>query len=77
MNSKSKKNLINNLFYIDWENRNSTHPRVFVKSDFERLVESSKLFARKFDSTKDADILDLLDQEVLTDNKNCVSRLQS
>lgn len=70
LNSKFKESIVNdNLFYIDWDNPNPTRPRVFVKTDFERLACSSKLFARKFDSTKDADILDLLDQEVLTDNK--------
>jgi hypothetical protein len=78
LNSKFKENVINdNLFYIDWENPNPTRPRIFVKSDFERLVESFKLFARKFDCIKDTDILDLLDQEVLTDNKICVNKLQA
>ena len=65
INSRFKDKVINdNLFYIDWDNPNPTRPRVFVKTDFERLVNSSKLFARKFDASRDADILDLLDQNL-------------
>lgn len=78
LNSKFKESVVNdNFFYIDWENPNPTRPRVFVKSDFERLVGSSKLFARKFDSTRDADILDLLDGQTLNETKNCVSSVEA
>jgi hypothetical protein len=57
------------LFYIDWDNPNPSRPRVFVKSDFERLVNSSKLFARKFDLSRDADIFELLDQKIVKETK--------
>ena len=69
LNSPFKDKVINdNLFYIDWDNPNPSRPRVFVKSDFERLVNSSKLFARKFELSRDADIFDLLDQKTLNDS---------
>lgn len=66
LSSPLKDRIVNdNLFFIDWENPNPTRPRVFEKCDFERLVNSPKLFARKFDATRDSEILDLLDQKVL------------
>ncbi len=70
LNSPLKDRVVNdNLFFIDWENPNPSCPRVFEKDDFERLVNSPKLFARKFDATRDSEILDLLDQKVLQDPK--------
>ena len=68
LNSKFKERVVDdNLFYIDWKNPNPKSPRVFVKSDFERLVSSSKLFARKFDMARDTDILDMIDKNILND----------
>jgi hypothetical protein len=69
LNSPFKESVINdNLVYIDWENPNPSYPRTFVKTDFEILVSSSKLFARKFDVSRDADILDMIDQKILNDD---------
>ena len=68
LNSEFKERVVNdNLFEIDWNNPNPTYPRIFVKTDFARLVNSSKLFARKFDMTKDPDILDIIDREILSE----------
>lgn len=49
----------NNLRYIDWSHEPA--PVVFTSADLDRLVSSGKVFARKFDETVDAEILDLLD----------------
>ena len=66
LNSPLKERIVNdNLFFIDFENPNPTRPRVFEKCDFERLANSPKLFARKFDATRDAEILELIDQKIL------------
>lgn len=63
LNSPLKDRIVNdNLFFIDWENPNPTRPRVFEACDFERLANSPKLFARKFNATRDSEIFDLLDQ---------------
>ena len=68
LNSPFKERVVNdNLFCIDWDNINQTYPKVFVKTDFDRLISSSKLFARKFDMIRDVDILNLLDQKLLSD----------
>lgn len=66
LNSPLKDRIVNdNLFFIDFENPNPTRPRVFEKCDFERIANSPKLFARKFDATRDAEILELIDQKIL------------
>lgn len=66
LNSPLKERIVNdNLFFIDFENPNPTRPRVFEKCDFERLVKSPKLFARKFDATRDVEIIDRIEREVL------------
>lgn len=38
----------------------SPHPRTFTSADFDRLTRSPKFFARKFDETVDARVLDRL-----------------
>lgn len=51
MNSNLKKNIVNDdLRYIDWEYRNGNCPAVLDDSDYSKIKESKKLFARKFDS---------------------------
>lgn len=66
LNSKFKDTVINDsLRYMDSENPNPNLPKVLEKEDYERLVKSSKLFARKFDMYRDAEILDMLDNNVL------------
>lgn len=68
LNSIFKDNVINdNLRYIDWYNPNPYVPATFEKQDFERLSRSEKLFARKFDIARDASILDLIDEKILSE----------
>jgi hypothetical protein len=35
------------------------------KNDFEEMMKSSKLFASKFAITQDADVLDMIEQNIL------------
>ena len=66
MNSPFSKQVVNqNLHYIDWQNPNPLFPRTFISSDISSLMSSSKFFARKFDTHKDAEILDLLDKDII------------
>jgi hypothetical protein len=70
LNSPLKERIVNdNLFLIDFENPNPTRPRVFETCDFERLVNSPQLFARKFDATRDVEILDRIEREFLQEAK--------
>lgn len=58
MNSDFKKNRINtDLMEIDWDNPVNGSPRNYGVKDFELLKNSENLFARKFDTEFDADIL--------------------
>ncbi len=63
LNSPFKDKVVNeHLRYIDWDNIDAYHPRILTRNDFEKIKQSEKLFARKFDLTIDRDILDLIDQ---------------
>ena len=43
--------------YIDWDRGNGSSPYVFTSADFEQVMRSGMLFARKFDETVDAQII--------------------
>jgi hypothetical protein len=64
MNSDLAKSVVNdNLRYIDWTR--GSRPAILETRDFERLRGSPKLFARKFDVSHDAEVLDLIDRRLL------------
>ena len=66
INSEMRESVVNDhLRYIDWTR--GVRPAVLEVRDFERLRESPKLFARKFDVHHDEEILDLIDRELLSD----------
>ncbi|GMG98613.1 hypothetical protein Nepgr_000453 [Nepenthes gracilis] len=51
------------LHYIAWDNPPRQHPRVLTMKDFEKMVQSGAVFARKF--AKDDPVLDKIDKELL------------
>lgn len=53
------------LTFADWDRPAPPYPAVLRTADLPVLQASQKLFARKFDSEVDSDILDLLDEQVL------------
>jgi len=55
------------LTYVNWERENVPLPVTFKASDYPELEKQpdTKLFARKFDATRDATILNLLDQQLI------------
>lgn len=64
MNSIYKERIVNNNYrYIDWS-AGGSHPKVLGKNDFDKLINSESLFARKFHLSKDSEIFDLLDQHL-------------
>jgi hypothetical protein len=67
MNSVAPSELVNDsLRYIDWGPEGTRRgPRILGSADLEELRESSAFFARKFDTSEDARILDLIDAELL------------
>ncbi|MDE5413800.1 beta-1,6-N-acetylglucosaminyltransferase [Alkalihalobacterium chitinilyticum] len=61
LNSDFKELVVNNhLRYIDWSS--DPAPKVLGKEDLNLLINSNKLFARKFDCNKDSEVLDLIDE---------------
>ena len=50
-----------NVTYAKWTPTSGPHPKTFGKDDLGELLNSKKLFARKFDATSDHAILDVLD----------------
>jgi len=64
MNSQLRDTVVNDkLRYVDWSQKNS-HPKIITKQDYQRLKDSGQLFARKFDIHVDAEILDMLDNDI-------------
>jgi hypothetical protein len=51
------------VHHIEWPG--GSHPRTFTRADFDRLAAAGKPFARKFDVARDAEILDVIDRELL------------
>lgn len=51
----------NDLRYIDWS-AGGASPKTLTMDDASKLLNSGKLFARKFDMTKDAAIMDIIDK---------------
>lgn len=48
--------------YVDWRPSDLKHPATLTSEDFDSIVGSGCLFARKFDVSVDAQILDMLDE---------------
>jgi hypothetical protein len=64
LNSPLAPTLVNEtLREIDFP-RHSPHPRTFTSDDLPRLLESSALLARKFDTGADAAVLDRLESRI-------------
>lgn len=65
MNSPFKDHVVNdNLTLVLWEYRNGNNPATLDSTDFERLMESEKLFARRFDYPTSRELVELLKQEL-------------
>lgn len=61
LNSEFKDRIVNNnMRYIDWSEK-MANPKKLIISDYEAIVNSGSLFARKFNLEEDKEILDRLD----------------
>jgi hypothetical protein len=64
-NSPLKDRMIDNdLRYLKWPAPGAGSPSVLTQADLPQILSSGAVFARKFDVTKDARVLDLIDQHV-------------
>jgi hypothetical protein len=63
INSPLRDSIVNeDLRYMAWE---GYHPLTIRSADLRELARSSKFFARKFDSSVDAEVLDMIDSTLL------------
>jgi hypothetical protein len=53
------------LTYQDWDTPAPPYPAILDRGYLQTLKASHKLFARKFDETKDPDVLDAIDEQLL------------
>jgi hypothetical protein len=71
LNSPLQETIVNdNLRFIDWSEKPG--PTVLRMEHLPKLIESGKLFARKFDASVDAAILDALDGHIGETHDGCV-----
>jgi hypothetical protein len=71
MNSELAGSVVNdNLRYIDWTR--GPRPALLEARDLPTLRASPKLFARKFDAFHDAEILDLIDTQLLREPERAI-----
>jgi hypothetical protein len=56
---------LSSLRYMDWSERAKTKPAVMDATYFDDLKNSDNLFARKFDEKESAQIMDMLDAQIL------------
>ncbi len=64
MNSGFAYTVLNDVVnYIDWSG-GGANPKILKVEDYESLMNSDKLFARKFDVKVDSVILDMLDKQI-------------
>ena len=54
-----------NLVYMLWPIHGEAHPVTFTINDFDSIMGSGKVFARKFDNRVDNEILKKLESELL------------
>lgn len=61
----TKKSITGNLRMIDWSRGNGSNPYVWHMSDYNTLIQSNNLFARKFDVKIDKDIVDTIYENIV------------
>ena len=69
MNSPYSELRMDYLHYIDWEGC-TNNPNTFTAKDIEKLLESDKLMARKFDLDVDREILHLINKKIGIKNES-------
>lgn len=58
-NTEFKSNIKPNLTYVDWSViEEKGHPKILDSGDFDKIMQSDKLFARKFDIKRDVAIVE-------------------
>ncbi|MBS1659483.1 MAG: glycosyl transferase [Bacteroidetes bacterium] len=61
-NSHFRERIVDNLVYVDWTGMTAGHPRILQAHDLPALLQTDKLFGRKFDMDTDPAIFTLLEK---------------
>ncbi|MCG2616844.1 beta-1,6-N-acetylglucosaminyltransferase [Terrimonas sp. NA20] len=61
-NSPFRERIADSLIYVDWNVPVTGHPKLLDATDFGKLLASDKLFARKFDTDKNEEIINMLEK---------------
>jgi hypothetical protein len=62
LNSPLRETVVDDdLRYVHWQDWNDARPAILGREDFDDVMSSGKLFARKFDTAHDGQILDMID----------------
>jgi hypothetical protein len=62
LNSPLRETVVDDdLRYVHWQDWNDARPAILGTEDFDAVMSSGKLFARKFDTAHDGQILDMID----------------
>jgi hypothetical protein len=76
LNSPFSKQVVNNnLLYYERPYR-SPHPNILTYKEFDNVVQSNQLFARKLSLAKDAILFDMLDEYIKEDENTFLDRAQ-
>ena len=54
-----------NLRYMKWKTSEIAHPEILNVDDMDNIGESNALFARKFDTCVDEDVINVIDDQLL------------
>ncbi len=65
----------NNKRFYKWINTSNAHPDILMEKDLTEITKSNALFARKFDTEIDENILNKIDSGCLKDNKLISNKL--
>lgn len=65
LNSSFKYNVINNNLRYFTGNVGDLHPKILTKEDYNNLMISGHLFARKFDNTVDNEIIQMITNKIM------------
>lgn len=59
------KTVDNDLRLVDWSRGSNAHPYVFKEEDYNEIMKSGKLYARKFDESIDKKIIDQIFNNIM------------
>ncbi|MEB3121991.1 MAG: beta-1,6-N-acetylglucosaminyltransferase [Snowella sp.] len=72
MNSPFKDNVVNNnLRYIEWKCKNNSCPAILDDTDFDNIIVSDAIFARKFQQSISEKLIDKIKEYITQPLKKC------